>query len=141
MHVNPYLYFNGRCEEAIEFYRHSIGAKIETLARFKDHPGTPMPNGAEQKIMHADLRIGDTRVSASDGQCSGTTTFQGFSLSLTANSDSEAGHLFTALSDGGHVQLPITETPFASRFGMVVDRFGVLWTVVSVHEKNVSAPR
>jgi PhnB protein len=138
MRVEPYLYFNGRCEEAADFYRRAIGAEVTALTRFKDNPGAPAPAGAEGKIMHANLRIGDTTVLASDGQCQGSTNFQGFSLSLTAANNSEAELQFAALSDGGRVQLPLTATPFASRFGMVADRFGVLWTIVA-HERTASA--
>jgi PhnB protein len=137
MRVEPYLYFNGRCEEAVEFYRRAIGAEVTALTRFKDTPGAA-PAGAEEKIMHANLRIGDTTVLASDGQCQGSANFQGFSLSLTAAKNSEAERQFAALSDGGRVQLPMTATPFASRFGMVADRFGVLWTIVA-HERTASA--
>jgi PhnB protein len=135
MRGEPYLYFNGRCEEAVEFYRRTIGAEVAALARFKDNPGAPAPAGAEEKVMHADLRIGDTTVLASDGQFRGTPNFQGFSLSLAVDKDAEANRLFAALSDGGRVQLPLMSTPFASRFGMVADRFGVLWTI-SAHEQT-----
>ena len=131
MRVQPYLYFNGRCEEAVEFYRRAIGAEVNALTRFKDNPGSTAPAGAGDKVMHADLRIGDTTILASDGQCIGTPDFRGFSLSLTAAKDAEADRVFAALSDGGKVQLPLMSTPFASRFGMVADRFGVLWTIVA----------
>jgi PhnB protein len=131
MRVEPYLYFNGRCEEAVEFYRRAVGAEITVLARFKDNPGVPAPAGAADKVMHAALKIGDTTVLASDGQGEGTPSFKGFSLSLTADRDSEADRMFAALSDGGKARLPLTSTPFASRFGMVADRFGVLWTIVA----------
>jgi PhnB protein len=133
MRVEPYLYFNGRCEEAVEFYRRAIGARVAALTRYRDAAGSQAPSGSEDKVMHADLRIGDTTVLASDGQCHGATNFQGFSLSLTAAKDADADRLFAALSDGGSVQLPLMSTPFASRFGMVADRFGVLWTIAA-HE-------
>jgi PhnB protein len=129
MRVEPYLYFNGRCEEAVEFYRRAVGAQVVALTRYKDNPGAQTPAGAEEKVMHANLRIGDTTVLASDGQCHGATNFQGFSLSLTATKDADADRLFGALSEGGAVQVPLMSTPFASRFGMVADRFGVLWTI------------
>lgn len=138
MRVEPYLYFNGRCEEAAEFYRRAIGAEVTALTRFKDNPDAPAPAGAEEKVMHVNLRIGDTTVLASDGQCHGMPDFHGFSLSLTAAKDAEANRLFAALSDGGRVQLQLMSTPFASRFGMVADRFGVLWTIVA-HEQPASA--
>src|SRR2546429_3175829 len=122
MRIQPYLYFNGRCEEAVEFYRKAVGAEVVALSRFKDNPGTPTPEGAANKIMHADLRIGGASMLASDGQCSGSTDFRGFSLSLTAEKDDAAERLFSALSDGGRIQVPLMSTPFASRFGMVADR-------------------
>jgi PhnB protein len=131
MRVEPYLYFNGRCEEAIEFYRRAVGAKVVALTRFKDSPGTPTPAGAAEKIMHADFRIGDSTLLASDGSCSGATAFQGFSLSLTAAQEAEAEQLFAALSAGGQVEIPLISTPFAARFGTTVDRFGVRWTITA----------
>jgi PhnB protein len=126
MRVDPYLFFDGRCEEALQFYGRALGAKV-LLTRFKDFPGMAGTLGAGDKIMHADLRIGDATVLASDGK---QGDFAGFSLSLSASSDAEAERLFETLSEEGSVQVPIATTPFASRFGMVVDRFGVLWTVV-----------
>ena len=134
MQVQPYLFFDGRCEEAIEFYKKALGAKVEMLMRFKDSPEPPQPGmhppGSENKIMHATLRIGETTVMASDGHCLGKPSFQGFSLSLTAANDAEAERLFAALGDGGQVQMPLTKTFFSSRFGMVADRFGVSWMVI-----------
>jgi PhnB protein len=127
MRVEPYLFFDGRCEEALAFYRRTLGADVALVTRFKDLPGMQPPPGAENKVMHAMLRIGDTTVLASDGK---QGDFQGFSLSLSASSDAEAERLFAALVEGGRVFLPIAPTPFASRFGMVADAFGVLWTVV-----------
>ena len=138
MRVEPYLYFDGRCEEAVAFYRRAIGAEITMLTRFKDSPGSPAPAGAENKVMHASLRVGETTILASDGQCHGKPEFKGFSVSLTVLADVEAERLFAALADEGHVQIPLLSTPFASRFGMVADRFGVLWTVAA-HEQNASA--
>ena len=131
MRVEPYVYFHGRCEEALEFYRGAIDADGAVVARFSDIPGSQAGPGAEDKVAHAVLRIGDTVVLASDGQGGGTADFSGFSLSLTASDDAEAERLFAALSDGGSVQVPMTATPFASRLGLVADRFGVPWTVVS----------
>lgn len=137
MRVEPYLYFEGRCEEAIEFYRQTVGAEVVTLARFKDNPATPAPAGAAEKVLHASLRIGETTVLASDGQCQGKPSFQGFSLALTAASDAEAERLFAALADDGNIQVPLISTSFASRFGMVADRFGVHWTL-TVHQQDGS---
>ena len=132
MQVQPYLFFEGRCEEAIEFYRKALGAKVEMLMHFKDNP-EPMPGKAPpgDKVMHSSFRIGETTVMASDGNCVGKPSFQGFSLSLTARDDAEAKRLFTALSDGGKVQMPLGKTFYASAFGMVADRFGVLWMVIT----------
>lgn len=134
MQVQPYLFFDGRCEEAVEFYRSALGAEVEMLMRFKESPeqsdDCKMPSGSEDKVMHASFRIGDSTVMASDGQCKGEPSFQGFSLSLTASSDAEAERLFAALGDGGQVQMPMAKTFFASRFGMVADRFGVSWMVI-----------
>jgi len=134
MNVEPYLFFEGRCEEAIEFYRRALGAEVTALKRFKDSPEPPppgmVPPGAENKVMHANFRIGDTTVMASDGRCTGKPSFQGFSLSIDAASDAEADRLFAALGDGGQVQMPMSKTFFSSRFGMVADRFGVSWMVI-----------
>jgi PhnB protein len=130
MQVQPYLFFEGRCDEAIEFYRRALGAEVNMLMRFKESPEPGMFRAEHaDKVMHASLRIGDTTVLVSDGQCHGQGTFQGFSLSLTARSDAEAERLFASLSEGGQVQMPMTTTFFASRFGMVKDRFGVSWMV------------
>ena len=130
MQVQPYLFFDGRCEEAIEFYRSALGAEVEMMMRFKDTPDPAMcAPGAGEKVMHASFRIGDTTLLASDGQCSGRPSFQGFSLSLTAPSDAEAERLFAALASGGQVQMPLSKTFFSSRFGMVADRFGVSWMI------------
>lgn len=131
MHIQPYLFFDGRCEEAIAFYRDKLGAEVTMLTRFKDapEPARMGPPGSENKVMHAHLRIGDADVLASDGRCEGNPQFQGFSLSLTAASDDEAEKMFTALGDGGVVQMPLSKTFFSSRFGMVADRFGVSWMV------------
>ena len=130
MQLQPYLFFDGRCEEAIEFYRTKLGAEVDMLMRFKDNPQPQQnPPGADTKVMHAALRIGDNAVLASDGRCLGQPNFQGFALSLTATNDAEANRLFSALSEGGQVQMPLGKTFFASSFGMVADRFGVSWMV------------
>lgn len=134
MHVQPYLFFDGRCEEAAEFYRAALGAEITMQMRFKDSPQPAQPGmippGAEDKIMHMSLRIGDTTVMASDGRCLGTPAFQGFALSLTVADDAQAERLFATLGEGGQVQMPLTKTFFSPRFGMVADRFGVSWMVI-----------
>jgi PhnB protein len=132
--VQPYLFFDGRCEEAVEFYRSKLAAKVEMLMRFKDSPEPAQPGmvppGSENKVMHTSFRIGDTTVMASDGRCTGQPSFQGFSLSLTVPNEAEAERLFAALADGGQVQMPLTKTFFSPRFGMVADRFGVSWMIV-----------
>ena len=137
MHVQPYLYFDGRCEEAIEFYKRAVGAKVEMLMRFKDSPVPPQGSGecaptpgTENKVMHATIRIGDSAVNASDGRCTGHPKFEGVSLSLTVENDDTAESIFKTLADGGQVQMPLTKTFFSSRFGMVADRFGVSWLVL-----------
>ena len=136
MQVQPYLFFGGRCEEAIEFYKKALNAEVTRLLRFKDSPqpaggDCKPPPGSENKIMHAALRIGDTTVMASDGEAKGKPDFKGFSLSLTAINDTQAQKLLAALSDGGRVEIPLTKTFFSSNFGMVVDRFGVTWMIVA----------
>src|SRR5262245_4657387 len=134
MIVQPYLFFEGRTEEAIEFYKRTLGAKVEMLMRFKESPEPPQPGmvppGAENKVMHSSFQIGDTVVMASDGRCSGKPSFAGFSLAITAADEREADRLFNALADGGQVQMPLTKTFFSPRFGMVADKFGVAWMVV-----------
>jgi PhnB protein len=133
MQVQPYLFFDGRCEEALDFYRSALGAEVTALHRFKDSPEPHAPGmippGAENKVMHASFRVGGTTVLASDGRCTGHPSFQGFSLSITVPNDAEAERLFAALGQGGQVQMPLSKTFFSSRFGMVADRFGVSWMV------------
>jgi PhnB protein len=133
MQVQPYLFFNGRCEEAMEFYRRVLGAEVTSLSRFKDspQPHSPgmVPPGAENKVMHASFRVGGATVLASDGRCEGQPTFQGFALSLTAANEAEAEQRFAALGEGGQMQMPLTKTFFSPRFGMVADRFGVSWMI------------
>ena len=134
MQVQSYLFFDGRCEEAIEFYKSVLGIKLEMLMRFKDSPEPPQPGmcppGSEDKVMHASFRVGDTLVMASDGMAKGKPEFKGFSLSLDAATEAEADRLFAALGKGGQVQMPLAKTFFSPRFGMVADRFGVSWMVI-----------
>jgi PhnB protein len=134
MKVEPYLFFDGRCEEAIELYRKVLGASVDMLMRFKDSPEPPRPGmvppGSENKIMHASLRIGDARIMASDGQCQGKPHFDGFSLSITAKDEADAKRIFGALSEGGQVRMPLTKTFFSPSFGMLADRFGLGWMVI-----------
>lgn len=130
MQVQPYLFFDGRCEEAVEFYRKTLGAEVQMLMRFKDSPEPHQhAPGTDDKVMHAALRIGDTTVLASDGRCLGQPNFQGFGLSLTVPDDAAAERLFAALAEGGQVQMPLGKTFFSSSFGMAADRFGVSWMV------------
>jgi PhnB protein len=132
--VEPYLSFEGRCEEAIEFYKTAAGAKVDMLMRFKDspepHPSDQITPGVENKVMHASLRIGDSTVMVSDGRCTGQPSFAGISLTITASSDAEAQRLFAALGAGGKVCMPLAKTFFSSSFGMVNDRFGVPWMII-----------
>ncbi len=132
MKTQPYLFFEGRCEEAIEFYRGALGAEVTALMRSKDSPEPSMRlPGAEDKIIHASLRIGDLTVMASDGRCRGNPDFQGFSLALTVPDRAAADRLVSALADGGgQVRMPLGETFFSPGFGIVSDRFGVSWMVV-----------
>ncbi len=145
MQVQPYLFFDGRCEEALEFYKARLGAKVEMLMRFKDSPDPPppgmVPPGSDNKVMHTSFRIGETVVMASDGNCAGKPSFNGFSLSITAANEREADRLFDALGDGGQVQMPIGKTFFSPRFGMVADRFGVSWMVVVAPRRGRHAER
>lgn len=131
--VQPYLFFNGRCEEAIEFYRQAIGAEVEMMMRFKDSPEPCEPGmlapGFESKIMHASFHVGATTLMASDGCGPEKTSFQGFSLSLSVATEAEAERVFAALAEGGQVRMPLAKTFWASRFGMLEDRFGVGWMI------------
>jgi PhnB protein len=132
--VRPYLSFEGRCEEALDFYRKALGAEVTTLLHYADSPQPcpegMLPPGSENKVMHAEFRIGETTLMGADGMCSGKPNFQGFSLSLSARDDAEARRLFDALADGGQVRMPLGATFFASSFGMAADRFGLGWMVI-----------
>ncbi|HZR60150.1 MAG TPA: VOC family protein [Xanthobacteraceae bacterium] len=132
MQVQPYLFFDGRCDEALEFYKNAVGAKVGMLMRFKDAPDqTGITPGSENKVMHAQFEIGDTVVMASDGHNSGQPKFDGFSLAVSANSEAEAERLFNALGEGGKVTQPLTKTFFSPKFGMLADKFGVHWMVLA----------
>jgi PhnB protein len=131
MQVRPYLFFDGRCDEALDFYKSKLGAEVTALMRFKEAPDQAMvAPESKEKVMHSEFKVGDTTVMASDGHCQGKPSFQGFSLTLTAANDAEAEKLFGALSEGGQVQMPLAKTFFSSRFGMVADKFGVGWMVI-----------
>lgn len=136
MQVQPYLFFEGCCEQALAFYTRALGARIETAMHFRDCPepaagcaDQPMPEGYEDKIMHCEFRIGDTLLLASDGLCGGSPDFQGFALTLVTTDKAEAEQKFSALCDGGEVQMPMAATFFSPAFGMVRDRFGILWNI------------
>ena len=143
MLVQPYLFFGGRCQEAIDFYRDVLGAEVQMLLRFKESPEPPPPGMIPadwgDKVMHACLKIGDTLVMASDGCAGGEASFSGFSLSLSVPNEAEADRTFATLSDGGQVTMPLNKTFFSPRFGMLVDRFGVSWTVVAQAEAQALA--
>jgi PhnB protein len=133
MNVQPYLFFEGRAEEALAFYTRALGTKVDMLMRNREAPEPPppgmLPPGSENKVMHASFRVGDTDIMLSDGRCSGTTKFEGFSLSITAPDETAARRMFDALSSDGHVTMPIGKTFWSPCFGMLKDRFGVGWMI------------
>jgi PhnB protein len=136
--VQAYLFFNGNCEQAVEFYRKALGAEVEFMMRFKESPDAPPPGMVPpnwgDKIMHTSFRVGQTTVMASDGCGPEAKGFQGFSLSLAVFSEAEADRYFNALADGGKVNMPLTKTFWSPRFGMLEDKFGIGWMI------NVVAP-
>ncbi len=136
MHIQPYLMFNGRTEEAIAFYKAALGAEVTMLLRFKEAPEPPppgmIPEGWGDKIMHASFKIGDTELMASDGCQSDGAGFSGISLSLAVTSPEEAEAKFAALAEGGQVTMPLGKTFFSPRFGMLSDRFGVAWMIYTL---------
>ena len=135
--VQPYLFFEGRCQEALDFYRRAIGAQVTAIVRFKESPDPGMIQpGSEDKVMHASFRVGDTTIFASDGRCGGQASFQGVALSLTVANEPEADRLFGALVEGGQAIMPLTTTFFSPRFGMTTDRFGVTWMVNVMHQET-----
>lgn len=132
MPVQPYLFFDGRCEEAIEFYQSAVGAEVQMLLRYGDHPEPqpPQMTAPKDKVMHARLQIAGSAVLASDGHGSGAPSFQGFALSITTQDIDDAKRKFAALSESGQVRMPLDKTFFSPAFGMVADKFGVLWMVM-----------
>jgi PhnB protein len=138
MLVQPYLFFGGRCEEALEFYRDAAGAEVQMIMRYSESPEPPaagtMPECFEEKVMHASFTIGGSTLMASDGMCDGKPKFDGFSLSITVPDDAAAERVFKALSDGGLVTMPLEQTFWAPKFGMLTDRFGVGWMVSVMHK-------
>jgi PhnB protein len=128
--VQPYLFFDGHCDEAVAFYRQAVGAEAIMLMRYKESPDPAVaPPGMGDKVMHGSLRIGSTEVFVSDGYGQGQPKFEGFALSLTVADETEAERRFNALKEGGQVQAPLTKTFFSPSFGMLKDRFGVMWMV------------
>jgi PhnB protein len=134
--VQPYVFFDGRCEEALEFYKKALGAEVGMMMRFKESPDGMPGHGAPDKIMHAFFTVGGTGIMASDGYAKGNPEFKGFSLSISAKNVAEAERIFAALSDGGTVTQPLVEAFFSPRFGMVNDRFGLGWMVVVEQEQQ-----
>ena len=130
--VQSYLFFGGRCDEALEFYRTALGAQVDFLMCCKESPEPlppgRLPPGFEDKVMHATFRIGESTLMASDG-CEEGPKFAGFSLSLAVPTQAEADRAFAALAAGGQVQMPLTKTFWSPCFGMLTDRFGIGWMI------------
>ena len=138
MQVQPYLFFEGRCDEAIAFYKKAIGAEVQMLMRYKDAPEGECAGGMKHppdKVMHSSLTIGDSTVMLSDGNCSGKTNFSGITLSIDGKDDAQTEKLYAALADGGTPVVPLMKTFFSSKFGMLNDRFGLTWMVLTAMEK------
>ena len=131
MRTEPYLFFEGRCEEAIEFYRGAIGAEVTMMMRFGESPDPEScGTGDKNKILHAAFKIGDSTVMASDGHCSNKPVFNGFALSIIVEDLGKCDQMFNALADGGNPFMPLAKTFYAEKFGMVTDRFGVMWMLM-----------
>jgi PhnB protein len=131
MQVQPYLNFDGRCEEALQFYKSALGAEVTALMRCKDAPDPGMIKpGLEDKVLHSSFRVGDSTIMASDGYCQGKPEFRGVSLTIIVPEEADAKRLFAALSEGGEVRMPLAKTFFSPLFGMVADRFGVSWMII-----------
>ncbi|MGH7976871.1 MAG: VOC family protein [Limisphaerales bacterium] len=131
--VQPYVFFDGKCEEAIEFYKKSLGATVNMLMRFKDCPEPPSPGcvpGDANKFMHAQFQIGETTILASDGRATGNPKFEGFALAISVKTEADADRAFNALANGGKVEMPLAKTFFSAKFGMVADKFGVFWMIL-----------
>ena len=137
METQAYLFFDGRCEEAVEFYKTALGAEVGPMIRFKESPDQSMvAPGTGEKIMHGQMNIGKTTILVSDGRCTGNPGFQGFAMSITVDDPADCDKLFNPLAESGQIQMPLMETFFAKRFGMVIDKFGVMWMVIKpAHEK------
>jgi PhnB protein len=137
--IQPYLMFGGRCEEALAFYQRALGATIDMKLLFRDSPEAPppgtLPPGFENKVMHSSFRVGSAVVMASDG-CEAASQFSGFSLSLSLPTAAEVDRAFNALAEGGKVCMPLAQTFWSPRFGMVTDRFGVNWMLTVLHKSG-----
>jgi PhnB protein len=134
--IQPYLNFNGRCDEAIEFYKTAAGAEVTMLMRFKDNPEPPPADadcqpGAADKVMHAEIRIGASVIMLSDGRCTGTPAFEGISLAMRVATPADAERLYNGLAAGGEPMMPLAKTFFSPSFGMLQDKFGVGWMVMA----------
>lgn len=138
MRVEPYLSFEGKCEEALEFYKQAVGAELEFMMRYKEAPDKPpegmVAPGSENKVMHCSFKIGDSRIMATDGGCTGGGKFEGISLAMSHKTVAETEKCFNALAQGGQVTMPLGPTFFSPSFGMLVDRFGICWMIVTEQE-------
>jgi PhnB protein len=133
MTIQPYLFFDGRAEEALAFYKKVLGAKNEMVMKYKDMPDPQpgsIPPGGENKVMHMNFEVGGSTIMASDGYCGGAPKFEGFSLTYNCKDAAEAQKVFKDLSDGGQVRMPLNKTFFSPAFGMLADKFGVGWMVI-----------
>lgn len=128
MQVQPYLFFNGNCEEVLAFYKAQLGAEIVFLARYKDAPDPGMA-AVGDKVMHSTFTVGESTIMAADAPDGSAQSMQGAALSIGLNDVDKGQRLFDALASGGTIQLPFQKTFWARGFGMLVDRFGVRWMV------------
>lgn len=143
MQVQTYLLFEGRCEEALNFYREAIGAEIQALMRYSDSPEPPPPGCTPARpdmVMHANFKVGDTQIMASDDPSPNAQPFAGFSLTLNCANAAEAEQRFAALSAHGDVSMPLGPTFFSPAFGMLKDRFGVPWMVIVAQDQPGCGP-
>jgi PhnB protein len=130
MKLNPYLNFNGNCEEAFQFYAKVLNGTDLRIMRFRDSPmGEKMSEAEKDMVIHARFKAGDTTVMGSDGPGGHYSKPQGYAVNINVDTPEEAESIFAGLSEGGNVGMPIQETFWAVRFGMVTDRFGTPWMV------------
>lgn len=141
--IQPYLFFNGRCEEAVKFYTQVLDAKVHLTMRYRESPDPAppgmVPEGWGEKIMHTSFTVGSSLIMASDG-CDAKPAFEGFSLSLTLPDAAAAKRAFNALSKGGQVKMPLTKTFWSPCFGMLTDQFGIGWMVTVPEETKFAKP-